>query len=660
MKGLAVRRRFLLGFLLSALFAQVLFGADQSPQKIHLLFTNDLLGGIKSVEARFMNPEAPPMLSGGAGAYTYVQSVRQKAEQNNEPVLLLDGGDFYSGTILGTYDRGATMIRWMNWMGYDAAAIGAMDFDYGWKNMQRLTELADFPFLSGNISRDDTGDPVSFTKPYLLKEFNGTTVGIVGITAANVRSQTLPSNVEGLNFAPPLPVVQSLVDEVRNKGADIVIVLSSLGLPYDREEEYQALLQKIDAGNKNWQRLPLNALELAHFVKGVDIIATGGNTAGYRTPWEDPDTHTLVIENYGNGTGMAHLELLVDRKSKSLIGYDTPLYHNMAITLLQDDIYPNLEMQDSIDVWAQKAEASQQSDYSSEVAKLESRANQEPCLSEPKYTNQVKYHWNIPNKNKPGSIEIMTWNIEQFPHAGDTTVQAIASVLRELSPDIVAFEEIGNLAEFTRMLSLVPQYDFVISQHSSFYDQAIIYRKNEFTLLGQKELFTFDDFNFAGRPPLQADFLYQCDGKSFEFSVIDLHLKCCGDGLYRRQLSMEQLHGYLRDQLKKGRENFVVLGDWNDDLVDTGINQSFYAFLNDTTHFKYATMAIVRDSTQASYPSWPSFLDQILYSKGLFGEAKAGGHVQTIRLDDYLGGFDNYERMISDHRPVMWSFPVTK
>ena len=92
-----------------------------------------------------MNPEFGPMMSGGAGAYRYVTNLRQEAIQLGDEVLLLDGGNFFQGTPLGTLDGGETIIRWMNQMGYDALTPGLKDFDQGVANLKRLSKIANFP-----------------------------------------------------------------------------------------------------------------------------------------------------------------------------------------------------------------------------------------------------------------------------------------------------------------------------------------------------------------------------------------------------------------------------------------------------------------------------------------------------------------------------------
>ncbi len=104
--------------------------------KVHLLFTNDLHGGIAPSKAWFMNPEFPPDLGGGAAMLTYVQEVREQASAEGAEVLLLDGGNIFQGTPLGMADSGRAMVDWMNEMNYNASVVGTQEFMFGIKNIK--------------------------------------------------------------------------------------------------------------------------------------------------------------------------------------------------------------------------------------------------------------------------------------------------------------------------------------------------------------------------------------------------------------------------------------------------------------------------------------------------------------------------------------------
>jgi len=621
---------------------------------LHVLFTNDIHGAIHPLPARFMNPEFGPMLSGGAGAYKYVQQLRSSAESTGDIVLLLDGGNIFQGTPLGTNDGGATIISWMNWMGYDALTPGLKDFDQGVANLRQLAKRADFPFLSGNIHNSDGTKP-DWLKPYIFKEIDGLKIAVVGISSATLPSQTFPAHTAGLQFSPDVEAAQALVNEVRVQGADLVIMLAHMGIPYDREEVFEEFLIRMEQGEETSTEIAEHdAMALAHLVTGIDVIVTGGVSKGYDFPWEDPLTHTLVVQNYGNLTGLGHLELIIDNNTRRLTGYQYPTDRGMMVSLLQDDIWPDPEMADSIAKWLAAADNLTIPDYSATIGKLGGAGD---CSGATTTSSKLNL-FDVPILGDPDRLEVITWNLEWFPAAGDTTLRSVAEIVSDWQVDIVAFQEIKNIGEFARLMELLPDHDFVISEQSSFMDQAIVYRKDVITYLGHREPFASDDYYYAGRPPLMVDFYWHCGSAGLEFSLINMHLKCCGDGLYRRQQSLQQLHGLLTDYLDNGNENIIVVGDWNDDLADKGIEQSFTVFLEDRDNFRFATEAIYQDVKQASYPSWPSFLDHILYARGFFDEQAAGGRVETLKPEDYVGSWEIYEATLSDHRPVLWSVPV--
>ncbi|PIS28299.1 MAG: multifunctional 2',3'-cyclic-nucleotide 2'-phosphodiesterase/5'-nucleotidase/3'-nucleotidase, partial [Candidatus Marinimicrobia bacterium CG08_land_8_20_14_0_20_45_22] len=141
--------------------------------KVEIIFTNDIHGGIDRSDATFINPDFPPKLGGGAVAGRYIFQQRELARKNGWGFLLLDAGDIYQGTPLGTLSEGESIIQYMNTVGYDAITTGNHDFDNGWKNLKKLSDSARFPFIAANLYRKSTGQLVEFVKPYIIKEIQG-------------------------------------------------------------------------------------------------------------------------------------------------------------------------------------------------------------------------------------------------------------------------------------------------------------------------------------------------------------------------------------------------------------------------------------------------------------------------------------------------------
>ena len=188
-------------------------------------------------------------------------------------------------------------------------------------------------------------------------------------------------------------------------------------------------------------------------------------------------------------------------------------------------------------------------------------------------------------------------------------------------------------------------------------DNAFIYKKDRLQLINQYEPFANNDYNFAGRPPLQCDFIYNFNGKEVEFSVINIHMKCCDSGLLRRKRAGKMLYEYVDDLYDKN-QNLIVLGDWNDDLRDDEGEHCFNPFIIDDRMY-FANNKILYDDSQVSYPKEPyrSFLDHILVTEEMLS-SQIDYRIMTIPIDKYMGGFDVYEEFISDHKPVMVGIPL--
>jgi 5'-nucleotidase/UDP-sugar diphosphatase len=341
-----------IGLLLCLCGAGMASGSD--PIKIDIVYTNDIAGGIGATEATFMNREFPPIVGGAATAGRYICCAREQAEKNGRGFLLLDAGDVFQGTPVGTLTKGEAIIHALNMLGYDAMGIGNHEYDEGTENLRRLSKIAKFPFLTANTIDAQTGQPVDYVKPYIIKEIKGLKVALIGLTTVDTPIYAFPKNVEGLQFLPAAPAMEKYIKEVREKGADLVIGLVHLGIPYDPDEGWGEIMDREARGEKKEWRL--NAMELAHQVSGIDLMFCGHIERGYREPWEDPSHHTLLFQNYGHFTGLGQVTIEVDPETKTISGYSLPALDGGLVTLFQDEFCPLNEMCVKVDSLIAEAE----------------------------------------------------------------------------------------------------------------------------------------------------------------------------------------------------------------------------------------------------------------------------------------------------------------
>ena len=261
----------------------------------------------------------------------------------------------------------------------------------------------------------------------------------------------------------------------------------------------------------------------------------------------------------------------------------------------------------------------------------------------------------LPDLNLVNGIEIVTWNIENFPKLGSRTIDSVYNVITSLNADVYCLQEISNRNSFQELTDRLIDYDYVISDDTDYLNLALLYKKNDFIIRSKSSLFTENMYEFAYRPPLRVEMTYAGENP-IDFTLINMHMKCCDNGYARRVSSAQILYDYLKSSIESGILNHIVVGDWNDDISDNYNQNSFNIFLEDQDNFKYVTYNLAHSSSNV-YDSFPgygsgSFIDHIMISSDLFEEYE-GGDVQTIRLGDYLAGYDE---IISDHRPVVWRF----
>ncbi|MDP8204215.1 MAG: bifunctional UDP-sugar hydrolase/5'-nucleotidase [Candidatus Tenebribacter mawsonii] len=340
-------------FLLLLVFGSFLLAEDLM---LDVIFTNDIHGGIDRYPATFMNPDFPPILGGGGSAATYIKSVRKLYSTGLRDNLLIDAGDFFQGHPVGTMSDGRSIITYMNMIGYDFLAIGNHEFDLGEDILIKTLENAEFPILSCNIVKKGTEELIDYVLPYKIIEKIGLRIGVIGVTTTDTEQMSFPDNIKNVDFLPAKEQVQKYVNIVREKNVDLVILIAHMGLPYDPQPAYDARYSNTDE-EKEERRWGYDAQEIAHEVEGIDIMFGGHMHKGFAQPWEDPDTHTLVLQGYAYGSSVGHVTIKIDKDTKTISGYDTPaINEGVLVTMFEDEFIPDEVIGDTILVMQRIAE----------------------------------------------------------------------------------------------------------------------------------------------------------------------------------------------------------------------------------------------------------------------------------------------------------------
>lgn len=198
-------------------------------ENIYILYTNDVHCGVDN----------------NIG-YEGLSEIKKTLELSGKHVLLVDSGDYLQGDAIGTLSKGESLIEIMNKVGYNFAAVGNHEFDYGMDNLIAVAKKAQFPILCCNLF-DKDGNTIF--KPYEIIEVAGVKIAFIGITTPSTPSESTPKifqddkgnwiysfcqSDDGKDF---YNCVQTNVDAAKKDGADYVIALAHLGIK-DKNEHY--------------------------------------------------------------------------------------------------------------------------------------------------------------------------------------------------------------------------------------------------------------------------------------------------------------------------------------------------------------------------------------------------------------------------------------
>ena len=208
--------------------------------KLVIIHTNDTHGGDVAVEGKSI---------GTAGIAQLVKDY----ESAGADVLLFSAGDAIQGDPLVNLSNGLTAIEFMNLAGYDLMVLGNHEYDFGYDNLLKLKDVADFPLLSTNTLDKVSGKPV-FEESIVFDTDIGK-VGVFGLTTPEAMTKTNPKDVASLIFLTGREMydaAQKQVDQLEKEGAEYIICLAHLGT---------------DEASK-----PNRSIDVIYNVEGIDIL----------------------------------------------------------------------------------------------------------------------------------------------------------------------------------------------------------------------------------------------------------------------------------------------------------------------------------------------------------------------------------------------------
>jgi len=244
----------------------------------------------------YLNFEQAAKTYGKVGGFAHLATLVKHLRASRPHAMLLDGGDTWQGSATALWTNGQDMVDACKLLGVNAMSAH-WEFTLGEKRVQEIVEkdfAGQIDFLAQNVKTNDFGDPVF--KPYVIRQMNGVPVAVIGQAFPYTPIANPGYLVPNWTFGIQEEQMQKMVDEVRAKGAQAVVVLSHNGMDVDIKmasrvtgidavlggHTHDGMPAPLVVKNAKGQTLVTNAGSNSKFLGVLDFDVRGGKVQDFR------------------------------------------------------------------------------------------------------------------------------------------------------------------------------------------------------------------------------------------------------------------------------------------------------------------------------------------------------------------------------------------
>ena len=284
-------------------FSQV-FAAET--EQIRFITTNDLHSYLKPIYYRYLDEMKPwgaqsrdgdyvnkAAIEGKIGGMAHVATmIKQLKAEKPGKNMVLDAGDTWHGAGISLFDKGVSMVKIMNAIGYDAMTPGNWDFLYPQEQFLDLLDLADFPVIAYNLTDREWEEPV--LEQYIIRKVGNLKIAVIGLTYPwTALTSAITGAAQWYKFGIKEEEARELIRDIREKeNPDLVVFVSHGGYGLDQK--------------------------FARRINGIDIYLSGHTHEEVLDPvvWNN----TIIFQGGAHGKYVVSLD--VDVKDKTITNFD--------------------------------------------------------------------------------------------------------------------------------------------------------------------------------------------------------------------------------------------------------------------------------------------------------------------------------------------------
>jgi 5'-nucleotidase / UDP-sugar diphosphatase len=210
--------------------------------------------------------------------------IRGVEDENPGTVAVVFSGDALSDLYFHAF-KGRAIYGLMSESGYEISVFGNHEFDKGPQELAASLISADFECICSDLAVEDT--PLDgLCAPFLIKNYDGLRVGYFSLITEGLPYLTSAGAV--VMTGGNVETARRAVQELRDRGAQVIVALTHIGL--DKDEE------------------------LASQVPGIDVIFGGHSHSYVDEPVRVGDT--FIVAGGERGTHVMRLDLQTDTEGR--------------------------------------------------------------------------------------------------------------------------------------------------------------------------------------------------------------------------------------------------------------------------------------------------------------------------------------------------------
>ena len=179
----------------------------------------------------------------------------------------------------------------------------------------------------------------------------------------------------------------------------------------------------------------------------------------------------------------------------------------------------------------------------------------------------LSYTQTYPQIGSDETLDIVTWNIENFPK-NEQTINYLSEIINDINVDLIALQEIESQNSFEDLISNLNGSWYGYRADDGNWGELSYLINTDNIQITHYPYTILDDYEhfYAYRTP----YIVKVQFSNEEFIIINIHYKCCGDGYveddywdeeYRRLIANQYLKDYI--DFHFSNENVIILGDFN-------------------------------------------------------------------------------------------------